>query len=299
MAPNTTIDYHAKQLQCNSSSNGNNGNRNRNHKDHAEDIIREDKRGMDPIAVEEMLTKEMLSLSFKDRNDIQEEIHGVKCLAVEEGSELIEVSLREMARELDETIPDHKKKVYLRSKKLPPEEQKESERERTQRMLEELKLKLQRELLGTDAAGAGAGAGSNLVGVGNNGVAGTVGVGPLHKQQQQQQQNQKQSPYSTYIHGDDFRLRFLRCDCFDVSKAATRLVNYLELLVDLFGDYALRRPICLSDFTKEELRHMRKGMIQLMPYRDRSGRRIVIFFPEEEISQVPPFTKVSDGMGCQ
>eukprot|EP00536_Pseudo-nitzschia_multiseries_P016631 jgi/Psemu1/247639/estExt_Genewise1.C_11730016 len=188
----------------------------------------------------------MLSLSVKDRNDIQEEIHGVKCLAVEETPELIEQSLKEIAIELDK-IPDSKKQAFLQSKNRPLPSPEVSEQER---ILEELHPELN---------------------------------GPRN--------HQPHSTYSSYIHGDEFRLRFLRCDCFDSAKAAMRLVNFLDLLLDLFGDYALRRPICLSDFTKEELRHMRKGMIQLLPYRDRSGRRIVVFFPDEERSQIPPFTK--------
>mmetsp|Transcript_15309 Transcript_15309/g.42484 ORF Transcript_15309/g.42484 Transcript_15309/m.42484 type:complete len:611 (+) Transcript_15309:263-2095(+) len=221
-------------------------NNNERYKHDVEDIIRKDKKGMNPNAVDEILTKAMLSLSVKDRNDIQEEIHGVKCLAVEETPELIEQSLKKIAIEL-EKIPDYKKQAYLQSKNRPLSSSKRSEQER---IFEELHPELN---------------------------------GPMD--------DQLETTYSSYIHGDEFRLRFLRCDCFDSVKAAKRLVNFLELLLDLFGDDALRRPISLSDFTKEELRHMRKGMIQLLPYRDRSGRRIVVFFPDEERSQIPPFTK--------
>jgi len=208
------------------------------HKNHDEEIIEADLKGSDPEAVDDLLSKELLQLSVKDRNDIQEEIHGVKCLAVNETPQLIEESLRKLAVELDERIPDSQKQAYLQSLQ-PPKELLEH-----QRILQQLHQ-----------------------------------LEPL--------------PQSTYINDDNFRLRFLRCELFDVKKAAKQMANFLDLLVELFGDYALRRPVRLSDFTKEELRHMRKGRYQTLPYRDRSGRRIVTIFPEEEHSPIPPFIKVS------
>jgi len=78
----------------------------------------------------------------------------------------------------------------------------------------------------------------------------------------------------SYINTEDFRLRFLRCDLFDTKKAAIRFVEFLDLVSDLFGDYVLRRPIQITDFTWEEMQVMRHGNLQLLPYRDRSGRRI-------------------------
>lgn len=207
--------------------------------DDAEDILLKGQNDSDPNVVEGLLTREMLSLSVGDRNDIQEEIHGVKCLAVEETPELIRTSLQELSIELDKNIPDSKKMGYLRSKKSLPEQ----EITEQEQIIDELHV-----------------------------------IEPLHQKRQTK----------SYIHESDFLLRFLRCACFDVKKAAGRLVKYVDLLVELFGEYALWRPIRLSDFSKEELRHMRKGLVQLLPYRDRSGRRIIVFFPQAEIS---PFTK--------
>jgi hypothetical protein len=218
--------------------------------DHVEDIIKDDQKGRNKGFVDDLLAKEMMRLSVKDRNDIQEEIHGVKCLAVDETPELIRASLRKLTEEIDTNIPDSQKRAYLQSlQPLHPSY-----------------------------------------------PSSPVGSGPsrlLSSPTTQNNNNSNNNNNLSYIHGDDFRLRFLRCDLFDVPRAARRLVTYLDMLLELFGDYALRRPICLSDFSKEELRHMRKGMIQVLPYRDRSGRRIMIAFPEEEVSQIPPFVKVS------
>ena len=88
-------------------------------------------------------------------------------------------------------------------------------------------------------------------------------------------------------------MRFLRCELFDVRKAAQRMLKFLDIALELFGEDALRRPIRLSDFSKEEMRYLKKGRYQVLPNRDRSGRRISVFFPENEESKCPLLIKVS------
>eukprot|EP00531_Pseudo-nitzschia_arenysensis_P003794 CAMPEP_0116149924 /NCGR_PEP_ID=MMETSP0329-20121206/19245_1 /TAXON_ID=697910 /ORGANISM="Pseudo-nitzschia arenysensis, Strain B593" /LENGTH=511 /DNA_ID=CAMNT_0003646347 /DNA_START=191 /DNA_END=1726 /DNA_ORIENTATION=- len=98
----------------------------------------------------------------------------------------------------------------------------------------------------------------------------------------------------TYIHEDDFKLRFLRCELFDAHKAALRMALFIDLLVGIFGGYALERPIRLSDFSKNELCEFRKGRFQLLPDRDRgfkSGRRVICIFPDKGWEQIPPKTR--------
>ena len=177
----------------------------------------------DPHIVDALLSNEMLQLSMKDRNDIQEEIHGVHCLAPEETPELLQESLQQLAITLDSDviIPINEKGAYLQSQKLP----------------------------------------------------------------------------KTYVNGDDFRLRFLRCELFDVTKAARRIAKFLDFLLELFGDFALQRAIRLSDFDKEELRFIRMGYYQFMPFRDRSGRRIVTFLQNEVHDELPPEAKVREVSG--
>ena len=84
--------------------------------------------------------------------------------------------------------------------------------------------------------------------------------------------------HTTYVNTVDFRLRFLRCELFDAKKAAIRIVNYLEMIHDLYGgdEELLRRPIGLIDLkTREERDCLRSGFHQLLPFRDRSGRRVL------------------------
>jgi hypothetical protein len=153
---------------------------------------------MDPQLVDDLLTHEMDKLSFKDRNDIYEEIHGVASLARDETPELVEQSLVKMSLEIDRI--KHKYLAYVEA---------------------------------TES-------------------------------------------YNPYVHGTEIRLRFLRCDLFDVPKAAVRMLKYLDLTQELFGHLALRRPIQLRDLGKLEMEMLRVGDAQPMPFRDRSGRRLVV-----------------------
>ena len=80
---------------------------------------------------------------------------------------------------------------------------------------------------------------------------------------------------TSYVNTVDFRLKFLRCELFQTHKAAIRLVNYLDLMLELYGIFALQRKIKLADFSKHEMQILRAGYFQIFPFRDRSGRRIM------------------------
>jgi len=150
--------------------------------------------------VDNRISQELLQLSLEERNALEEEIHGVRCRAIEETPELLQLSLQKLAAVLDrdDIIPFHQKRAYIQSQYLP----------------------------------------------------------------------------STYIHRDDFRLRFLRFTFFDIVAAAKKMVKFLDLACHFFGNVVLERPPRLNDFNKKEIQYLRNGHIQFLPYRDRSGRRI-------------------------
>lgn len=177
-----------------------------------------------PKDVDNLLSAELMRLSLRDRTAIQEEIHGVNCVAKTETPDLLESSLRQLATELDQNLPEEITQAYQQSQKLP----------------------------------------------------------------------------NTYVNTLAFRLRFLRCELFDVRRTARRIALFLNIVLEYFGEYALERPIRLSDMTKEELKYMRKGRHQWLPFRDRSGRRIAIIIPGKELYNMPHKIKVStnDVMRC-
>lgn len=80
---------------------------------------------------------------------------------------------------------------------------------------------------------------------------------------------------SSYIMESAFRLGFLRAERYDVQKAAIRYCKCLDFLAEFFGEYALTRPLLMSDLTKRESKFLRDGFVQILPSRDRNGRRII------------------------
>ena len=82
---------------------------------------------------------------------------------------------------------------------------------------------------------------------------------------------------SRYIISKGFLLKFLRTAHYDFTKSALRYFRYLDLLYIFFGDDGITRKLCLTDLTKHEHAYLRKGQMQLLPRRDRSGRRLYAF----------------------
>jgi hypothetical protein len=159
-----------------------------------------------PDTVDSFLGKKLNLLSFQQRNDIQEEIHGVRSGARRETPEMIKEGLQHIVDELF-MLPDFEKRAYLRVQELVRQQQRES----------------------------------------------------------------------GYINKPDFYLRFLRTERWNGKKAAKRLVMFLDLLLELYGECALQRPIKMADFSDAELKDIKSGQIQLLPFRDRSDRRVIAF----------------------
>lgn len=98
---------------------------------------------------------------------------------------------------------------------------------------------------------------------------------------------------SSYIRdADNFLLPFLRAEFFREEEAAKRMVKFLTFMVDLYGEVALTRPMYLSDMNAEDMKFMKVGAFQVLPGRDRSGRRIYGLFDD-----IPPETPIKSRVG--
>lgn len=156
----------------------------------------------------------MMELSLSERNDLQEEIHGVECMAPAETPALLTSSLRRLDVGLQQVAPSEKANSFLEARELGDR---------------------------------------------------------------------------SYVNTTEFRLRFLRKCLFDVADAVTSIVEFCYQMHTSFGDIGLRRPPILHrDFSRDELRQFRKGCYQLLPFRDRSGRRVLAIFPDEAIEKMDP-----------
>ena len=177
--------------------------------------------GLDKPEGYDDFSRALLNLSFNDRNTINEEIHGVCCMAPTETLQLLDAALYSLKIELNQI---ENKSAYDKAQEI------------------------------------------HLSGDGTRGQR-------------------------TYVNSDEFQLRFLRAELFDTKKAAARMVKYLDLVYEHFGENALVRPIMLSDFTKEDMAFLRSGDYQLLPYRDRSGRRILCIVTNN-LDDIPDKTRV-------
>lgn len=171
----------------------------------------------DEAAVNQRLSLSLMRLKFEDRNEIGEEIHGVRSFAREESPELIHESLHKMNYALDRIISIHNgdnKHAFGIARRLP----------------------------------------------------------------------------KTFVNDRDFRLRFLRSELFDPTKAAERMIAYLDYLYHLFGVRALSEPLSSNLFNEEESAALRDGVVQILPFRDRSGRRVMVGL--SQAMSLKPFTRV-------
>lgn len=85
-----------------------------------------------------------------------------------------------------------------------------------------------------------------------------------------------------HVNTKEFLLKFLRAAHFFVEKAGEQFFRRLDFIHELFGDVAFRRPLMMTDLTNREQRYLKRGQVQLLPSRDRVGRRIFAFSGRED-----------------
>mmetsp|Transcript_6428 Transcript_6428/g.15601 ORF Transcript_6428/g.15601 Transcript_6428/m.15601 type:complete len:532 (-) Transcript_6428:315-1910(-) len=155
---------------------------------------------IDPTSMDSLWAKELLELGVDERNTTDENLHGIRSLAVTETPELLRRNLNDMQEEIYK-LPDVIQEGHTRGLELG----------------------------------------------------------------------------SMYIQSLAFRLKFLRAVQFDAKMAAFRYCNCLNMLCELFGESALTRRLHITDLGEEETEYMKEGHFQVLPSRDRLGRRIVVF----------------------
>jgi hypothetical protein len=82
-----------------------------------------------------------------------------------------------------------------------------------------------------------------------------------------------------YVICHKFRLQFLRAEMFNARLAAGRMVRFFEVKRKLFGPDKLTKEIKLRDLDEEDQKFLGRGIGQIVPQRDRAGRRIIIWMP--------------------
>jgi len=80
------------------------------------------------------------------------------------------------------------------------------------------------------------------------------------------------------VRSDEHRLAFLRCEQFNTSKAAIRLVNYWDTRIELFGENAFS-DLTLKGLLKEDIESLQLGFTHLLAGKDAAGRAIIFVDP--------------------
>jgi hypothetical protein len=79
-----------------------------------------------------------------------------------------------------------------------------------------------------------------------------------------------------YVSCRKLRLTFLRATLFDPKKAATRLVDFFNSKLELFGAEKLVKNITYEDLGEDSMEAMKQGAQQILPTRDSQGRAVLI-----------------------
>ena len=79
----------------------------------------------------------------------------------------------------------------------------------------------------------------------------------------------------SYVDDPNNLVGFLRADRYDAQKAAHRMIRYYSTKLELFGPSALTRNIVWEDLGPEGQAFLKRGALQILPFRDSKGRRII------------------------
>ena len=84
---------------------------------------------------------------------------------------------------------------------------------------------------------------------------------------------------SNYVTSTKIQLAFLRSENFHIKKSASRIVQFFQLKLDLFGPDKLTQDITMNDLSKDDKRSAEAGSFQLLQVRDSAERAIMMGIP--------------------
>ena len=82
-----------------------------------------------------------------------------------------------------------------------------------------------------------------------------------------------------YTEDRNFRLCFLRAENWNPAKTALRLTRHFKMKLELFGADLITSEITQSDLTEDDLALLYSGYVQNLPFRDASGRSVIVTCP--------------------
>jgi len=264
----------------------------------------------DPRSIDKLLARELNSLSFDDREALSEQLHGVRSLAPIETIEMLNIAFREFQLEINQQITTVLSQSQLQLQlqtqfsQMPQSSVTSSSNNNSKRSSSSNNIKLQRRreyLIGilstipeslssskssprrqssmmattTTICLSTTSSSSSSSSNNNNNINNRINNNNINKTKTRTTKNST-CDY-TYVRSFQFCIKFLRSELFDIKKSADRYIKWIDFLVDYFGGFALTRPLCITDLQKEEHKLLKEGQLQLLPSRDRWGRRVIVF----------------------
>lgn len=102
----------------------------------------------------------------------------------------------------------------------------------------------------------------------------------------------------SYPTNRDFRLSFLRAECYNPKMAASRMVLYFETKQSLFGPAMIAKRVTFEDLDDDVQDLVLAGSMTVLPQRDPSGRYVYVsseaFHPNDLMTPDVMVSKDSD-----
>ncbi|CAJ1965277.1 unnamed protein product [Cylindrotheca closterium] len=90
-----------------------------------------------------------------------------------------------------------------------------------------------------------------------------------------------------FVSNQTLRMKFLRCEKFDIQKTSERFLRYFDCKLQFFGREKLCKDITLQDLDKDDIKALKAGYMQILPIRDRAGRAVWIALPQQQTFKIP------------
>jgi len=91
----------------------------------------------------------------------------------------------------------------------------------------------------------------------------------------------------SYVQNEELRMKFLRCEKFDIQKTSERYIRYFDCKLYFFGQNKLCKDITLQDLDKDDLMALKAGYMQVLPVRDSAGRAVFVALPQLQTFKIP------------
>jgi hypothetical protein len=84
---------------------------------------------------------------------------------------------------------------------------------------------------------------------------------------------------ASYVTNRDFRIMFVRGNRYKTKEAANQIILFFDMKRRLFGQDKLVKEITLNDLDDDDKNSLQSGSLQLLPYKDRTGRILLLGLP--------------------